>query len=139
MTAATVIAARPGLYDPEATTTQLFGDRCEVCATAYFPALRWGCERCGAPAEQLVATELAPVGRLLSFATVQRMRGVEVPYTIGEILLDAGPVIRARVLPDDGAGLRFDARVHGRLLRVGRDEETGADTVDLRFVLEAED
>jgi uncharacterized protein len=90
------------------------GDRCGACGTVHFPAMRRGCERCGAGAEQLEPTELEAAGVLRSFATVRHLPGGDVPYTVGEIRLDAGPVIRARMLPADGAGLRFDARVRAR-------------------------
>ncbi|HWD76973.1 MAG TPA: OB-fold domain-containing protein [Solirubrobacteraceae bacterium] len=127
------VAAHPGLYDPAVSEPRLRGDRCTACSAAAFPPLRWGCQRCGAPAEQLVEDEFETTGKLLAFATVHRLPRGEVPYTIGEILLDAGPVVRARMASADGSGLRFDARVRGRLVSVGRDEESGAELVDLRF------
>lgn len=101
----------------------LDGDRCTACGAVFFPALRWGCERCGAAALEPAVLDAA--GTLLTYATV---RLADPPYTIGEIALDAGPVVRARLLPPDGAGLRFDARVHG----VRTDE-------DVCFAQEADD
>jgi uncharacterized OB-fold protein len=138
MSTTTIIAAQPGLYDPEQAEPRLKGDRCTACETASFPALRWGCQQCGAPADKLVEDDFDAAGRLISFATIHRLPGADVPYTIGEILLDAGPLIRARMTRADGSGLRFDARVRGHLVAVGRDEESGAEIVELRFDLEGE-
>jgi uncharacterized OB-fold protein len=121
--------AHPGLYDPHGEPA-LRGDRCTRCATPFFPASRWGCECCGAPADALEPASLDAVGLLLTFATV---RLGDAPYTIGEILLDAGPVIRASMLPADGEGLDFGARVRGRLVGAGQDH-SGTELVTLCFV-----
>ncbi|MFI6025929.1 Zn-ribbon domain-containing OB-fold protein [Amycolatopsis magusensis] len=94
-------AAHPGLYDPEAEHPTLTGTRCARCERVYFPPLAIGCEACGALEEQLRPCPVAARGRIHAFARVHR----ETPFTIAEIQLDDGPLIRALLdVPDPRIG-----------------------------------
>jgi uncharacterized OB-fold protein len=94
-------AAHPGLYAPAAQIPLLAGSRCDACGRTAFPPITIGCDVCGAEETSLQAVELEAVGRLYSFATVHLHRGeLETPFTIGEIQLEAGPLIRAPMAPD---------------------------------------
>lgn len=135
-------AVDPGLYDPSAPEPALRGTRCAQCDTVFFPPLRWGCEVCGGPGDGLTEERLAARGVLRSFAVVHLSMNPEVPapYTIGEIVLDAGPVIRALMTASDGQGLVIDQRVRAVWHTRKRDEDAGADVVEPRFdAFEAEE
>jgi hypothetical protein len=89
------IPAYPGLYDVQADTPTLSGNRCSECGRVYFPPLTIGCEACGATAEHLIPIPVAASGTVYSLARVHLHRGQPpVPFTIAEIRLDDGPLIR---------------------------------------------
>ncbi|GAB5454806.1 MAG: hypothetical protein Hens2KO_10350 [Henriciella sp.] len=90
----------PGLYDPEAEQPALNGTTCKVCGSVFFPAITLGCEKCGATPDQLQATSLATSGSLHSVATVHIHMGkdIEAPFTVAEVKLDGGPLIRALMM-----------------------------------------
>src|SRR4051794_6246176 len=90
-------AAHPGLYDPADDQPALQGIRCDQCGTRFFPPFGIGCEVCGAPASALHPASLAAAGVLYSVATVHLHGGkdIEAPFTMAEIQLDDGPLIRA--------------------------------------------
>jgi len=95
------------LYDADAGV--LLGSRCRSCGTTFFPRLDLGCEVCGST--QLERTTLEPVGTLHSVATVHLYQGhdIEAPFAIGEVQLDAGPLIRvtmAEIVERDAIGSR---------------------------------
>jgi uncharacterized OB-fold protein len=131
------IPAHPGLYDPEDTVPLLHGTRCTACASVFFPPLGIGCEACGADAGALVPTTLDARGVLHAVATVHaraRTPGA-VPYTVAEVLLDAGPLVRA--LMDEDAGVdAIGKRVEARWA-VARTDADGNDVVEPRFALAA--
>jgi uncharacterized OB-fold protein len=94
-------AAHPGLYDPATHTPSLAGSRCDGCGRIAFPPVTIGCDVCGAEEISLKKVDLETVGWLYSFATVHLHRGdLETPFTIGEIQLEAGPLIRVTMAPD---------------------------------------
>lgn len=88
---------QPGLYDPELEQPELHGTTCTVCRSVFFPVITLGCEKCGAVPDQLQATSLATSGSLHSVATVHMHAGkdIEAPFTVAEVQLDDGPLIRA--------------------------------------------
>mgnify|MGYP005714137211 CR=1 FL=1 len=105
---------KPELYAESAGgTVTLAGGACE-CGYLFFPWQRYGCERCGGTT--LRRKPLVARGILRSSATVHVFRGegYEVPFTVGSIALDEGPVIRALV---EGDGLPVGQRVEGRIQR----------------------
>ena len=126
-------AAREGLYDPEPEIPALLGSRCAECGTNFFPALAIGCECCGAA--DLKPIRLQSAGTVQATATVHLHRGKDIaaPFTVAEILLDDGPLVRAllaEVTDDDVIG----ARVAGEWIKTGQDEP-GTDRVEPRFRL----
>ena len=124
------VAAHPGLYDATAPAPVLNGTRCVTCAALFFPPLTLGCAVCGSTA--LDDTRLAAAGELRSFATVHLHRGndIEAPFTVGEIVLDDGPVIRALLTSNDGFAI--GDRVVAEWVVVGVDDE-GVESVEPRF------
>ena len=126
------VAARPHLYDPLPDLPVLNGTQCARCGRVYFPPIGVGCEICGAPAEDLLPTTLAATGRIHSLAQVHLHHGApETPFTIAEIALDAGPLIRAMVHPES-APLSIGVPVTARWNIVGVDD-VGASIVEPAF------
>jgi hypothetical protein len=124
--------AHPGLYEvTEDSPITLNGTRCRQCGTAFFPPLHIGCEVCGAPDEELTDEPLAARGAVHASATVHfhRGRGIEAPFTVAEVLLDAGPVVRGLVIGDE---LPVGQRVEAKWV-VTRQDDDGNDLVEPRF------
>ncbi len=71
----------------------LLGVECASCGALRVPYQGYGCEGCGASGSSLRRVELPAVGRLRDAASVFRHPTRTVPYTLGEIELDAGPVV----------------------------------------------
>ena len=127
------VAAHKGLYDISADRPVLQGTRCASCNTTFFPVLSLGCEVCGST--QLDAIVLEATGVLHSVATVHLYQGhdIEAPFAIGEIQLDAGPLIRAtmaEVVERDAIGARVAAS-----WATLRADDDGNDVVEPRFGL----
>lgn len=127
------VAAHPGLYDPDDPHPVLHGSRCEACGTVYFPVMHIGCEVCGAGDASLHPAELAAAGTIHSVATVHRPASGDfpAPFTMAEIALDDGPLIRAvlaTVSDIEVIGRRVSAE--WAVVRV----DDGADVVEPRFV-----
>lgn len=126
-------AAHAGLYDPSDVVPQLNASRCERCQAVSFPALHIGCEVCGAPADQLIAITIAATGVLHSVATVHLHTGkdIEAPFTMAEIKLDDGPLIRATLL-EPAEVEAIGQRVSAVWFDVGPDDDSN-DLVEPRF------
>src|SRR5262245_60688916 len=102
-------AAPSDLYSLRSGTSPVLNaGRCRSCGYTFFPPQHYGCEACGAPPDQLQAIALPGKGSLHSFATVHlhEGKGIEAPFTVGVILLDDGPAIRAILSSRTGEGLR---------------------------------
>ncbi len=120
----------PQLVDAELreeAPAALRGGHCETCDAVFFPPYRYGCERCGAPPEQLSTIDLAAEGVVRAAICVHRTRD-GVPDGVATIELDQGPVVRA-VLAAAEPLPRPGTRVHGVVLPVRGKPETLA----LRF------
>jgi uncharacterized OB-fold protein len=129
------IAAQPQLYDAEGLAPpELKGGRCRSCGYVFFPPHRYGCEVCGAPPDSLAPVALAGRGILRSFAVVHFHQGshIQAPFTVGSIILDGGPAIRAVMTCRRGEGLRGGDKVRSVLVTQGTDER-GNEVVELRF------
>jgi uncharacterized OB-fold protein len=97
------VSAHPRLYDPEPDFPVLNGTRCALCQTVYCPPLCLGCEVCGATDDALEPAAVAAVGTVHSLAEVYVHHGKPpAPFTIAEIQLDAGPLIRAMLTGERG-------------------------------------
>jgi len=130
-------AAQRGLYDIEQEIPALLGSRCRQCDTNFFPKLAIGCECCGAT--DLIQTSLVASGTVHATATVHLHRGkdIEAPFTVAEILLDEGPLVRALltdVIDGDVVGVRATAE----WFSTGQDED-GNELVEPRFRLQEKD
>jgi uncharacterized protein len=127
------IAAHPGLYDPTTDAPSLTGSRCRACGRVAFPAITIGCDQCGAEESSLESVALGSSGTLYSFATVFLHQGdLDPPFTIGEVQLDAGPLIRvtmASVEPEPSIGETVHAIWH-----VAKTDEQGDEVVEPVFV-----
>jgi hypothetical protein len=90
------IAAQPTLYSADSKVPSLAGTWCSACGRVYFPPLSLGCEVCGAGERELRPVELEAAGVIHSHATVYVQHGkFPAPFTIAEIQLYGGPLIRA--------------------------------------------
>jgi len=125
-------AQRPNLFSvsPE---PMLKGGYCRACGYVFFPPQSYGCEFCGAPPEKLEPKSLKGRGVLSSFATVNlhQDRGIETPFTVGVIVLDDGPAIRAVLTHKTDEGLKIGDRMHAVV--VAADDELGVPINELRF------
>ena len=111
----------------------LNGGHCRACRYVFFPPQSYGCESCGAPPEQLESKSLKGEGALSSFATINlhQDRGIETPFTVGVIVLDDGPAIRAVLTHETDEGLKIGDRMRAVVVTVG--SEGGAPVNELRF------
>lgn len=127
-------AAHPDLYPARGPRPPLYAQRCGACGHLAFPPDPYGCEGCGAEPSAREACELPGEGELASFATVHLHpgQGIEAPFVIGVVVLDAGPSLRATLTCTSDEGLAIGDRVHSVLTSQGRDEE-GNKIVELRF------
>jgi uncharacterized OB-fold protein len=96
---------------------RLSASRCEACGRVASPPEPYGCEGCGAPADRLLATELAAAGTVHSQATVHRHhRPVPAtPFTVVEAILDGGPALKG-VLEASAPPVAIGDRVSGSIL-----------------------
>ena len=127
--------SHPDLYaSRDGATVELLGMRCGSCGYVAFPRQRYGCEKCGATGAALADVGLPTDGRLASYATVHmhQAKGIAAPFVIGEVLLDAGPTVRATMVEPDDELLDVGARVTGRL-HPAPSAEGAATKFELRF------
>jgi uncharacterized OB-fold protein len=130
------VLAQPALYTADGAP-KLNGGRCKSCGYVFFPPQNYGCESCGALPDQLEPTALAGLGTLQSFATVhlhqdRSGKGTPAPFTVGLIVLDDGPAVRAILTAPTDEGLRIGDRMHSVLAPAGTSDE-GKQIVELRF------
>jgi uncharacterized protein len=129
------------MAEPSTPVTELFstaaepalsGHRCRACGYVFFPPQSYGCEYCGAPANQLESKSLRGAGALASFATVHlhQAKDMEAPFTVGVIVLDDGPAVRAILTQRTDEGLKIGDRM--RAVIVDTNSE-GAWAQELRF------
>lgn len=88
---------------------------CTACDMTRYPAQTYGCEQCGAHGEALRQVDLAARGVISSWATVHAHRTIPAPYTVVEVTLDDGPLVRGLLDPATRAtaGTRVEATAHG--------------------------
>ena len=109
------IAAHPGLYDPTTDAPSLTGSRCRACGRVAFPAITIGCDQCGAEESTGIRCS-GSSERSIPLPLVFLHQGdLDPPFTIGEVQLDAGPLIRvtmASVEPEPSIGETVHAIWH---------------------------
>jgi uncharacterized OB-fold protein len=131
------------MSEPSSPSSNLFSDsplptlngaHCGACGYVFFPPQWYGCEVCGAGKEQLEAKSLAGQGKLSSFATVHlhQGKGIEVPFTVGVIVLDDGPAIRAVLTQKTDTGLKIGDDMRAVLV-AATDDESNVPVKELRF------
>jgi len=114
------------------TPPSLRGQRCGACNSLSFPPNPYGCEKCGAPAAELIDHALAGRGRLQAFATtfLAPCKDMPAPFTIASIALEDGPVVRALLTSPTDESLSIGDVVQAVLVK--NSTEDGART-QLRF------
>ena len=134
----TKVPLHPGLYDPALEHPELHGTACAKCGSVFFPPITLGCEKCGALPDQLQAVSIAATGSLHSIATVHMHAGkdIEAPFTIAEIQLDNGPLIRA-VMSGPATAADIGSRVRAEWASTGAAGEP-EEKVEPRFTIIAE-
>src|SRR5210317_1027787 len=105
------------LFKLEEGIPKLKGATCKYCGFKWFPAVFYGCERCGAYGKDLAPTAFEGVGRVLSQADVKEGEG---RFNLALIELDAGPVLGGIV--DAAAVLSIGEKVEAYDLKI--DAET---------------
>lgn len=129
-------AAQPGLYDVSSDTPILCGAKCSHCGRVYFPPLGIGCEICGAAGDQLLPTPLRAAGVAFAVAEVSLSPGrTRAPFTVVEVALDEGPLIRSIVHPQSPT-VGIGDRVIARWSVLERDAD-GRDVVEPAFEIAA--
>jgi uncharacterized OB-fold protein len=104
------VPADPGLYRVAGERPLLTGTRCASCGHASFPPMQFGCDVCGATADFLEAAALEAQGVVHSIVTVHLHQGEPAaPFAVAEVVLDAGPLIRA-IVAQDGQQLSIGDR-----------------------------
>ena len=129
-----LILAQATLYESGDATTALKGRHCKSCGYTFFPPQDYGCEKCGAEGEQLAPMSLPGRGILHSFVTVHRHRDerVQVPFTVGVIILDDGPALTSILATATDEVLKIGDRMCAVLTPLRRDSN-GRQIVELRF------
>jgi len=113
----------------------LQGGACSACGYIFYPYQTLGCESCGATDCQPCPIE--PTGWLVAWATVFVHPDPKrpPPFTVGEVALDAGPVVRAIIDASvDADALAPDVRVTGHLTPPAPGED-GDEASRFRFTL----
>ncbi|GAA5232528.1 hypothetical protein FOZ76_00570 [Verticiella sediminum] len=128
----------PTLYAAQAESAPgaravLLAVRC-TCGHVAFPPQAYGCERCGRDGDALTIGRLDGAGRLLASARVHLHAAdyPKAPFTVVEVALDDGPVVRA-LLAGDGGDVRLPAGTPMQAC-LGEDMDAGQTSLDLRFV-----
>jgi uncharacterized OB-fold protein len=129
------IAPPPNLYSESPDgIPKLNGGCCHACGYVFFPPQSYGCEICGASGDELRPLALKGEGMLRSFATVHLHpgKGIEAPFTVGVILLDDGPAVRAILVQRTDAGLKIGDRMRAAIVHATSVGD-GVDANELRF------
>jgi len=116
---------------PRSATPQLRARKCE-CGHVFFPPQAYGCERCGRPPGAQTEAPLDARGVLTALAAVRVHTKRPVPYWVGRIALDGGPVIDGVLTEADA--LAIGKRVAGRLVAVT--DASGVEALDCLFAPE---
>lgn len=94
----------------EGDAALLWGRHCAACGTDSFPPQDYGCVVCGAHGDTFEARSLPSEGTLLTFTAVQVHETEPVPFSLGDVELDCGPIVRgklaANVAPQIGVRVR---------------------------------
>ena len=124
---------KPALVRAESASAppQLRAKKC-ACGHVFFPPQPYGCERCGQPPSAQTEAPFEARGVLTALAAVRVHSKRPVPYWVGRIALDGGPVIDGVLT--NAEGLAIGARVAGRLVPVA--DASGVEALDCLFAPE---
>ena len=145
--------AHPGLYEVQnsaLTSVEGLGDVsqirpvlkgmvCRSCQRISIPVQTYGCEGCGEVGKGLQLKDLEPVGELLSYALVSKHhdKSITAPFTMAEIRLKDGPVIRAALEKDSYDSLDVGTWMEGIFIKhevaAGNDNQDKTTQLELRF------
>lgn len=112
-----------GLWSETTDSAVLHARMCSSCGHMLFPPQLYGCPACGALADRLTPVTLPAAGRLHSFAVVNLHQVYQTPYTIAEVELDAGPIVRSLFDP------AVEPVIGGHVVGHGADTDGGRDLV----------
>lgn len=106
----------------------LVGGVCEACGNVFYPMQHYGCEACGS--QRLTRRNLAGRGKLVCSADIHHTLDPRfpAPFTIGTLVCDDGPVLRAVLDVEPGRALAAGTVMAARLVASAEGAET------LRFV-----
>jgi hypothetical protein len=119
------LPAEPRLYRARDDRPVLLASRCASCGRIAFPPIAIGCDACGAGEDGLEAIEIEARGTVQAVATVHVGT-----FTVVEVELDTGPLIRAVLAPD--ADVSIGDRVAAGWM-VNQQDEDGRDVVEPAF------
>ncbi len=86
------------LFKLEGGKPTLLGTACAVCSHQWFPAINFGCERCGAHGADLVPCEFEGIGKIHSWVEVPEG---ESRFVLATVQLQEGPVVGG-IIEDQG-------------------------------------
>lgn len=101
----------PRIWKKTESGAALIGWACGRCGQRGLPRQYFGCERCGAPQEDISESALAARGVLRSWAPIERHAVWPVPFLMGEVELDDGLIVHSFLSP--GTAWKPGMRVAG--------------------------
>jgi uncharacterized OB-fold protein len=101
-----------GAFEIREGVPTLLGVRCGRCDVVTLPAQLYGCTTCGAPEACLTDAPLGVRGEVVATVDVPASADGTIPrYTVAEVRLDDGPVVRCLAVPGITVGDRVTARI----------------------------
>ena len=85
----------PRIWEKTENGAALIGWACGQCGQRGLPRQNFGCERCGAPRADISESGISARGVLRSWASVERHAVWPVPFLLGEVELDDGPIVHS--------------------------------------------
>lgn len=85
----------PRIWKKAENGAALIGWACGQCGQRGLPRQYFGCERCGAAGADISESTIPARGVLRSSAAVQRHAVWPVPFVLGEVELDDGPIVHS--------------------------------------------
>jgi uncharacterized OB-fold protein len=85
----------PRIWEKTENGAALIGWACGQCGQRGLPRQYFGCERCGAPGSDISESGISARGVLRSWASVERHAVWPVPFLLGEVELDDGPIVHS--------------------------------------------
>jgi uncharacterized OB-fold protein len=85
----------PRIWEKTENGAVLIGWACGQCGQRGLPRQNFGCERCGAPRADISESGISARGVLRSWASVERHAVWPVPFLLGEVELDDGPIVHS--------------------------------------------